>query len=322
MPRCLDSLSKQSINADVDVEFVLVNDGSPDKCLKLIQNFAAKDTRTVVLNQKNQGVSAARNAGLKIARGEYVFFLDGDDFLTDDASQILYDVCKEHNCDIIVTNAYRVKDGQWNVKLDWNTCPKLSPGYYSVNKFVEGTTVLPISFKAYRRDLIIEKSIQYDENLKVGEVFTFFLNVLQNSKTIYYTDMRIMNYVLRNSGAMRNVNVKTDMSILKTMAKMDEYASGPLIDLRGSIPYNVAFDRVVRMFTLNKYTKQSDYTKEIGSLLSVVKKNKLYRDVLYFIAFRNCPLNIKIYALGQLLLPSKFFYIFLRWLMRLLHNNN
>ena len=316
LPRCLESLSKQRIDSG-EVEFVLVNDGSPDNCLELLTEFAKKDVRAVVVDQHNQGVSAARNTGLKAAKGEFVFFLDGDDYLTDDASQVLYDVYRKYNGDILITNAYKVKDGNWDHKMNWNTCPKLLEGLYPVEVFIKNVSILPISFKAYRRDLLVQHNILYDGDLKVGEVLTFFLNALQYSKDVCFTNKRIMNYVLRDGGAMRQINVEKDKTILTTISKMNEYASGPSFNLRKYMSYNAAFDRIVRIFTLNKYTRQSNYTTEIGSLLKVVANNESYREVLYFIAFRNSPLNLRLYAMGQLFLPTKINYTILRWLMKL-----
>ena len=312
LPRCLDSLTKQSINADADVEFVLVNDGSPDDCLELIKTFSAKDARAVVVDQKNQGVSAARNAGLNVARGEYVFFLDGDDYLTDDASQILYDICMDHNSDIIITNAYKVKDGHWNNKTNWNVCSKMHDGIYYVEDFVKTIDVLPVSFKAYRRELLVNNNILYDVDLKVGEVFTFFLHALQFSTTVAVSNRRMMNYVVRDSGVMRKIDLERDMTILKTMNRMDKYASTPNYNLKKYLSYNASFYRIVRIFSLNKYVRQSQYTPEIGYLLDTIRQSEEFGRVLKFIAFQKKVNRRTCYAIGQIFLPSKIFFFILK----------
>ena len=103
--RCLNSLGKQIIKGDFEIEYILVNDGSTDNTFDLLNRFAEKDSRAKVINQNNKGVSAARNVGLNAASGKYVFFLDGDDYLTEQASQILYESCYNDSADIIITNA-------------------------------------------------------------------------------------------------------------------------------------------------------------------------------------------------------------------------
>ena len=323
LPRCIESLARQHINEDdVELEFVLVNDGSPDNCLKIIEDFASKDSRFVVIDQKNQGVSAARNAGLRVAKGEYVFFLDGDDYLTDDASQILYDVISNTDSDIIVTNAYKVKEGNLDNIKKWNPCANLNDGIYTVEDFIRLISVLPVSFKAYRRKLLVSNNIEFDTDLRVGEVFTFFLHALQNSKTITISNKRIMFYLVRDSGAMRNSNIEKDYTILKTMERMDEYASGALLDFRSYSSYYAAFYRIVRVFTLNKYARLSKFTPEIGRLLSVIDETKVYNRVLKAVANEKGFQRRRLYAIGQLFLPTRIYYSVLSFFIRLRKSDN
>ena len=324
LPKCLESLSRQKINKDLEIEYILINDGSTDDTLSLLEDFKNKDNRAFVIDQKNQGVSIARNSGLKVARGEYVFFLDSDDFLTDDASQILYDVTSNTKSDIIVTNAYKVKDGSLDNIKKWNPCANLNDGIYSVEDFVRLIRVLPVSFKAYRRKLLVSYNIEFDSDLRVGEVFTFFLHALQNCKTVAISNKRIMFYLVRSNGAMRNSNIDQDYSILKTMDRMEKYASGTgaLLDFRSYSSYYAAYYRIVRLFTLNKYARQSKFTPEIGRLLRVIDETKAYNRVLKAVAFEKGFQRRRLYALGQLFLPTRIYYSILSFFIRLRKNEN
>lgn len=314
LPRCLDSLSIQNIEEDEKIEFVLVNDGSSDNSLEVLMNFAAEDKRAVVINQKNKGVSAARNAGIKAAKGKYVFFLDGDDYLMDNASQIIYDVASGSN--IIILNAYIVKDGEWNVKKDWNSCGKMKDGIYDIEKFITSTQVLPISFKAYSREFLINNNILYDEDLRVGEVYTFFLHALLYTQSVLISNERVMNYVKRENSIMRDYNIKRDESILETISRINLYAQQSGINLIKTYSYNAAFLRIVNSFTLNKYVRQCAYTKEIGNLLDKVKRNVVYREVLKYFVF-SCPKFNKntFYSIGLLYLNNRFFYMIVSFLI-------
>ena len=78
LPRCIESLLAQTYK---NLEIILIDDGSPDGCPQICDNYAQRDSRIIVIHQKNTGVSAARNAGLKIAKGEYIGFCDADDFV-------------------------------------------------------------------------------------------------------------------------------------------------------------------------------------------------------------------------------------------------
>ena len=86
LPRCIDSILGKTYQ---NIELILVNDGSPDGCLDIMEQYAAHDGRVSVVSQANAGLSAARNAGLKIATGEYVSFIDSDDWVEPDMFAVL-----------------------------------------------------------------------------------------------------------------------------------------------------------------------------------------------------------------------------------------
>ena len=95
--KCIDSVLAQTFT---DFELILVDDGSPDNCGRICDEYAKKDSRIVVIHKENGGQSSARNVGLDIAKGDYVGFVDSDDWIEPDMYEILYNVCTEHDCDI------------------------------------------------------------------------------------------------------------------------------------------------------------------------------------------------------------------------------
>lgn len=96
---CIESVLKQTIQ---DFEMILVEDGSPDECGSICDEYARVDKRIIVIHQKNAGPSAARNAGLKIAQGKYLTFLDSDDMLKETAWEIVVALFKKYNVDCVV----------------------------------------------------------------------------------------------------------------------------------------------------------------------------------------------------------------------------
>ncbi len=107
--RCVDSILAQTFR---DFELILVDDGSPDGCPDICDEYAAKDSRIIVIHQKNQGVSAARNAALDIARGEYIGFVDSDDWIEPEMYEKLIDAIKENGTDVAICgSAYADESG-------------------------------------------------------------------------------------------------------------------------------------------------------------------------------------------------------------------
>jgi len=106
---CIESLQKQTLK---EIEIILVDDGSPDKSGEICDLYAAKDARIIVIHKKNGGVSAARNDGMDIAKGEYIIFCDSDDWLPENALEKLYNKGVEVNADIVIGNVYQSNDGK------------------------------------------------------------------------------------------------------------------------------------------------------------------------------------------------------------------
>ena len=95
---CLDSIVKQSLK---EIEIICVNDGSTDDSLSLLLNYSKIDNRIMIIDQRNRGLSEARNTGIKFSNGEFIYFLDSDDLLRLNALYELYEYSKKYNLDII-----------------------------------------------------------------------------------------------------------------------------------------------------------------------------------------------------------------------------
>ena len=107
---CIDSALKQTYK---DIELILVDDGSSDNCPQICDEYSALDSRVKVIHQKNVGLSCARNNGLAIAKGEYVYFLDSDDILAENAIMELYNNANERKLDVVLFDGYVIdEDGK------------------------------------------------------------------------------------------------------------------------------------------------------------------------------------------------------------------
>lgn len=154
LDECINSIIKQTYS---NIELILVDDGSPDECPKMCDEWAMKDDRIKVIHKKNGGLSSARNAGLDMAQGEYISFVDSDDFICQNALLDLYDRIKnDESVGIVSGMIYRYQNGNASIyKEEWY---HEEEKVISANNFLLETMSLKSSFtvwnKLYRRDII------------------------------------------------------------------------------------------------------------------------------------------------------------------------
>lgn len=135
LPRCIDSILAQTFG---DFELILIDDGSPDGCGRICDEYARKDKRIVVIHQKNMGVSAARNAGLDIARGRYIGFVDSDDWIEPQMYEAMMDAIRENGADMAVCGVrYADEDGKFT------RADRLSEGVYTRAGLLEDVFAMP-----------------------------------------------------------------------------------------------------------------------------------------------------------------------------------
>ena len=124
-------------------EIILVNDGSTDRSLKICQKYAQRDSRIVIINKHNEGLVAARKDGVLKARGEYICFVDGDDYLAKGALDHLYSIASLNNLDMVVGRPNRVYDS-WGL-IKWNL-----PHIYNGERILKKNEILPLFFEAQK----------------------------------------------------------------------------------------------------------------------------------------------------------------------------
>ena len=185
LDKCLTSVITQSYQ---NIEIILVNDGSTDDCKSICDNYAKKDKRIIVLNQKNSGVSASRNNGIKVASGKYLCFLDSDDFIHPDYVQCLINNIKENTLSVCQMETFKndvipLKNIEEKKEFDRYHFIYLS-SMYLLNT--------PCC-KLYNLDVIKTNKIYFDTGLSLGEDLMFNLNYMQYIDKII-VDMQKLYY--------------------------------------------------------------------------------------------------------------------------------
>ncbi len=194
MERCIQSILDQSYK---DLELILLDDGSEDDSGRICDVFAQKDERIRVLHKENSGVSDTRNQAIAMARGEYLQFVDSDDWLAPDATRFFMRTVTEHQCDMIIADFYRVigervaqkgdieKDGMMD-RASYAACMLQKPAdfYYGVlwNKF-------------YKKSIIDQYEIKMDTAVSWCEDFIFNMEYVRHIDTVFALKMPVYYYV-------------------------------------------------------------------------------------------------------------------------------
>lgn len=272
--RCYHSLTLQK-NVE-SVEFIFVNDGSADDTLSILQDIKSKDNRVEVINQKNAGVSAARNAALEIAKGKYVYLLDGDDYLTENALYELEKVLLNFQPDLLIS-AYNIcyNNEERFIKLPFEK------GIYNKKDFFTCISYFPTTPQlVYRKDIIKNNNIYFNSDIKCGEVYAFTVNYLQYIDIIYILDKPTFNYFQRIDSATHKPNYNNDITIIKALHSI--YDNGNNLINYGS--FVVTAFRLMRSFTYSRYLKNPLDEKAIETLQIVLSDKiveKCIKDTLY-----------------------------------------
>lgn len=201
---CMQSLLRQTLT---DCEFIFINDGSQDDSLSILQKYEAIDSRVIVINQKNGGVSAARNTGLEIASGVYVGFVDADDFVDDDYFEKLYQVSITYDCDITICDWKGDNERNNRLHLPFPKDVILNESYIEsvIYPFLIQEELLnSVCNKLYRLDLIKEKQILFPVGVALGEDNIFNILTFTEANSVYYMDYCGYYYREVEGSATRN----------------------------------------------------------------------------------------------------------------------
>ena len=189
--RCIDSILAQTFT---DFELILVDDGSPDRCGEICDEYATKDKRIVVIHQENAGVSAARNVGLSAADGQYICFIDSDDVIDSEYCQVLYDMLQQGSYDFSACATQRFSGDEPSVEQGEIVLTTYTNVDFLMGQINRESEIGPWN-KLFRRDAI--KKIRFREDRRYEDVvFSVDLAInLQNgviftTRPLYYYRMQ------------------------------------------------------------------------------------------------------------------------------------
>ncbi len=199
LDECIKSIVKQTYK---NLEIILVDDGSPDHCPELCDIWAEKDSRIKVIHKENGGVSSARNAGLDAAIGDFIAFVDSDDYLDSDMYEIMLTQIREHNADMAQCGIVRENaDGSVEVWDSFDAPIVVMENMKLLCSVGEAAGILPVSpcNKIFKAEVI--DVIRYDESLKYAEDTLFNFSAARNINKAVIQNVPRYHYVNNSDSA-------------------------------------------------------------------------------------------------------------------------
>lgn len=287
LSECLDSIINQSYK---NLEIIVINDGSTDNSQNIIDEYVKKDKRIISIYQNNSGVSAARNSGLDNSSGDYVCFVDSDDFIRKDFIENLINVMSKYNADVTTTKSNLDDVNIENVEVLDADKALVRMYYGKLEKSDNGVQMFSLK-------LLKENNITFDEDKKVCEDFDFFAKALIVSNKIA-VDYRSMYYYRPNPDSV--MHKALNINNFKAINNKIE-AGLTLVDrcpgLKSAIENSIFCDSVslaVRGYSeLNKWQKQFKqiwYNLRRYKWLALMNKNtnfKFRMSALLYCIFGN-----------------------------------
>lgn len=268
LEKCIQSVINQTYE---NLQIILVDDGSPDNCGKICDEYAKKDHRIEVIHKSNGGLSDARNKGLEIAKGEYIGFIDSDDYIESDMYEVLYNLLKQYNADVSICNFYTVSQGKIAIKNAENGIKEYNRIEILKEVLLDNNIQSYAWNKLYKKELFDE--IKYPVGKKYEDIGTTFY-LLEKCNKVVVTGKPEYYYINRQDSIVNNVTETTITDYIELIMQRYDYIEENIKELSS---YNKDYlKRILKTAEqdIKNLNEVGDYTKR--------KYEELYNKVQKF----------------------------------------
>ena len=218
--KCISSLLNQNFD---DYEIIVVDDGSPDRSIEILKENISDD-RMQIVHQENQGLSGARNTGLSLSKGEYVWFFDSDDWVSENS---LMDIVKKLvDCDICVFTHY-IREKESGESEDCVACDNTP--IETGRELSMGKYVYPAQFYIYRRGYLLEKSLLFTTGLYHEDNLFTPIALYQAGKVVKY-DAPVYHYLMREGSITHNISPKRCLDLMCIILALVEFSTKNILE--------------------------------------------------------------------------------------------
>lgn len=286
LDRCVESIVNQTYK---NLEIILVDDGSPDKCPQMCDNWADKDNRIKVIHKENGGLSDARNAGMKIASGEYICFVDSDDLVALTFVEQLYNAITDKNANIVACDVLCFKNEKEIVENDLNQISTNSfTPEQALSQLIKGKGVRAVAWnKLYKREIIQDEQFEVGK-LHEDEFYTYRL--IDKCQKVVYVNCKLYYYRQREGSIMAVQSEKhidtLEAGLYRLQLLKKKYPDLFLVDRVTFCIGCLNYYRLAqeKKFSNNKSAKSRiiGYRKQVKCSLSELKKY-CFKDKMYIV---------------------------------------
>lgn len=291
---CIDSILSQTYE---NFELILVDDGSPDNSGKICDEYAEKDKRIKVLHKENGGVSSARNLGLDNANGEYVTFIDSDDFVDKRYLEVLCTNLKENNADISVCRFSKYINESFFLYQE--SFPNKSVIEHNTDDFFDFFARF-FSLKCYFfgsacRCLFKKSTIgetRFDKNIRISEDLLFTANVVFNSKNISFVNESLYFYRMDNASATSSY--KKNFFESQAQLSYELCVLFAKIDKKGFDKILKRYNALLCYYLLSNELKFRKSNPDYKENLKKIRKSELYKSFKLFSGIKILKFKMKL----------------------------
>lgn len=269
LDRCIASIVNQTYK---NLEIILVDDGSPDSCPTFCDGWAEKDNRIKVVHKENGGLSDARNVGIRIATGEYISFVDSDDWIEKNFILYLFRIIKEQNCEVVGCNYRR---GENFSPIDDNDyCIELFDTVSAMSALIDNHIEQVVWNKLYRRSVIdgilFEKGKYHEDEFWSYQVFAKVKRYCQITYTGY-------NYFVRSDSIMGDQYSLKRLDAVEAKARRQKFLETEMPNLMCKGAHNLLFTCMYHGQNAILYLSSQDKKEAMAYLNTVVSEISGFR---------------------------------------------
>lgn len=271
---CLESLNNQTVR---DFEVIVIDDGSTDNSYKIAENYLRKrDLNYKLVRQSNQGQSAARNVGIKNSIGQYLLFLDSDDFVENTLVEKTEESIKGTTPDILLFDYRRVREDGTVIPSKtqiFDFSKKITNGGELFYGYKNNELRLWTSSLIYRRQFVMENSLKYLEGCHGSEDLNFIFKGLLVAKKVHYIDEVLSYYYQRSTSLTNKPNINKNITVIDAMENLCEFIKGKSLDLNIEAIIRNEFTPEHIMYQIFGCTRIDNK----GEIIKVLKTSKVRR---------------------------------------------